>query len=81
MITSWALFFFAWIALTIIERQKGDNMGEWNNDNIINLEYKDKNDNLSMHLMIRTKDRRVNRDDIERVIEYLKEKKYDFGII
>lgn len=52
-------------------------MSNWDVSNRVKLTYDD-GDELSMYLSIITQDRKVYREDIEKVIEYLEEKKYDF---
>ncbi len=51
-------------------------MSEWNKSDRVKISYND--DDLDMFLSITTYNRKVYREDVEKVIEYLKEHKYDF---
>lgn len=50
----------------------------WNETNKIRLSYGEYEEDLQMRLYIEVKGRKVYREDIEKIIEYLEEKKYDF---
>lgn len=50
----------------------------WNEINRVKLTYGEYGEDLQMTLYIETKGRKISREDIEKIIEYLEEKKYDF---
>jgi len=51
-------------------------MSEWYKTDRVKISYDD--DDLDMRLYITTYNRKVCREDVEKVIEYLEEHKYDF---
>jgi hypothetical protein len=63
-----------------VERQKGDYMS-WNETNRIRLNYGEYGEDLQMRLYIEANGRKIYREDIDKIIEYLEEKKYDFEML